>query len=85
VEVEPIHQLSVAVNLRGFRADFQNSGDRLRGVYLRDQLQELALTGSQVRCRGFWRRNRDKFALGQFAQRLRMVRFVSVNVLGEKS
>lgn len=27
-------------------------------------------------CRGFWNRHKDKFALGQIAQRLGMVKFV---------
>jgi hypothetical protein len=27
-------------------------------------------------CRGFWNRHKDKFTLGQIAQRLNMVRFV---------
>jgi len=28
-------------------------------------------------CRGFWNRHRDKFTLGQIAQRLGLVRFVT--------
>lgn len=36
-----------------------------------------------VCCAGFWRRHRDKFAMGQIAQRLGMVEFVTVDTLGE--
>jgi hypothetical protein len=28
-------------------------------------------------CRGFWNRHKNKFALGQIAQRLKLVRFVN--------
>jgi hypothetical protein len=32
-------------------------------------------------CRGFWNRHKDKFAMGQIAQRLNLVRFVREDVL----
>lgn len=32
-------------------------------------------------CRGFWDRHKDKFALGQIAQRLGLVKFVRHDVL----
>lgn len=32
-------------------------------------------------CAGFWARHRDKFAMGQIAQRLGMVEFVTEDVL----
>jgi hypothetical protein len=35
-------------------------------------------TSDDVCCRGFWNRHRDKFAIGQIAQRLGLVRFVRV-------
>lgn len=35
-----------------------------------------------VCCRGFWDRHKNKFNLGRIAQRLGMVEFVSVDVLG---
>lgn len=34
-----------------------------------------------VCCRGFWNRHKDKFQLGQIAQRLKMVVFVNVDTL----
>lgn len=34
-------------------------------------------------CRGFWNRHKDEFPLGQIAQRLGMVRFVSHDTLKE--
>lgn len=37
----------------------------------------------KVCCRGFWNRHKDKFALGQIAQRLGLVRFVKVDDLGD--
>lgn len=40
---------------------------------------------SQVCCRGFWNRHKDHFALGQIAQRLGFVRFVSVTRRGRGS
>lgn len=40
-----------------------------------------AKRGSNVCCRGFWNRHKDKFALGQIAQRLGIVRFVDADVL----
>lgn len=33
--------------------------------------------GKQACCRGFWNRHRDKFMLGQLAQRLGLVKFVT--------
>lgn len=35
-------------------------------------------------CRGFWNRNKDKFTLGQLAQRLGFVEFVSHDTLKGK-
>lgn len=35
-------------------------------------------------CRGFWDRHKDKFALGQIAQRLGFVRFVEHDTLHKK-
>lgn len=37
-----------------------------------------------VCCRGFWNRHKDKFTLGQLAQRLGFVKFVSVDTLAER-
>jgi hypothetical protein len=34
-----------------------------------------------VCCAGFWQRHKDQFQLGQVAQRLNMVRFVTVDAL----
>ena len=39
-----------------------------------------AKRGSKVCCRGFWNRHKDKFQLGQIAQRLNAVIFVSIDV-----
>lgn len=38
-----------------------------------------------VCCRGFWNRHKDKFPLGQIAQRLNCVEFVDVDTLAEKT
>jgi hypothetical protein len=37
-----------------------------------------------VCCRGFWNRHKDKFQLGQIAQRMGWVRYVEVDTLKEK-
>lgn len=34
-------------------------------------------------CRGFWSRHKNKFAMGQIAQRLGLVEFVDVDTLAE--
>ncbi len=34
-----------------------------------------------VCCRGFWNRHKNEFALGQIAQRLKLVEFVDVDTL----
>jgi len=36
---------------------------------------------NMVCCRGFWDRHKDEFALGQIAQRLDLVEFVTVDTL----
>lgn len=43
-----------------------------------------AKRGSGVCCRGFWNRHKDKFQLGQVAQRLGFVRFVVAEALNIK-
>ena len=35
-------------------------------------------------CAGFWRRHKNNFALGQLAQRLKWVRYVTIDLLGRK-
>jgi hypothetical protein len=35
-------------------------------------------------CAGFWHRHRDKFALGQIAQRLKFVKYVSIDRFAKK-
>jgi len=37
-----------------------------------------------VCCRGFWNRHKDEFPAGQIAQRLKLVKFVSVDTLRGK-
>jgi hypothetical protein len=37
--------------------------------------------GSNICCRGFWNRHKNNFALGQIAQRLNMVKFVTTALL----
>ena len=39
-----------------------------------------ARRGSKVCCRGFWNRHKDKFQIGQIAQRLNFVKFVNAKV-----
>ncbi len=39
---------------------------------------------NDVCCRGFWNRHKDKFTLGQIAQRMGWVRFVTVDTLKVK-
>lgn len=43
-----------------------------------------AVRGSGVVCRGFWNRHKDQFDLGQLAQRLDAVEFVTIDSLKEK-
>lgn len=37
-----------------------------------------------VCCRGFWNRHKDKFQMGQIAQRMKMVVFVNIDTLKGK-
>ena len=39
---------------------------------------------SGVCCRGFWNRHKHHFTLGQIAQRLKLVRFVSLDIFAKK-
>jgi hypothetical protein len=43
-----------------------------------------AKRGSKVCCAGFWKRHKDRFAIGQIAQRLGLVRYVTVDAFGRK-
>lgn len=40
---------------------------------------------NDVCCRGFWNRHKNKFALGQVAQRLGLVRFVKIDTFDRTS
>jgi hypothetical protein len=44
-----------------------------------------AKRGSKVCCRGFWNRHKDSFPAGQIAQRLKMVKFVIVDIFKKES
>ena len=44
-----------------------------------------AKRGSKVCCRGFWNEHRDHFDAGQIAQRLKIVRFVDVDVMPDST
>lgn len=41
-----------------------------------------APNNSQICCRGFWEKHKNEFAAGQIAQRLNLVEFVHVDMLG---
>lgn len=60
------------------RLEAQVADPKMRGFF---RGHRICHHSKNVCCRGFWNRHKDKFALGQIAQRLGMVQFVSVDTL----
>lgn len=57
----------------------QIADPHMQGFFLGFRVCHHASNRSGVCCRGFWDRHKDQFTLGQLAQRLGLVRFVSVD------
>lgn len=56
-------------------------GPRMEGMF---QGYRICHHSKDACCRGFWNRHKDKFPLGQIAQRLKAVIFVSDDTLAKK-
>ncbi len=59
----------------------QIADDHLEGFF---KGHRVCHHSDDVCCRGFWNRHKDKFTLGQIAQRLGLVRYVTVDTLKKK-
>lgn len=57
----------------------QIADPRMRGFFLKYRACHHATDRRAVCCRGFWDRHKDHFTLGQLAQRLGFVVFVTVD------
>ncbi len=55
--------------------------DQVRDKYGGFKGHRICHHSDDVCCRGFWNRHKDKFQMGQIAQRLKMVLFVTVDTL----
>ena len=55
--------------------------DQVRDKYGGFKGHRICHHSKDVCCRGFWNRHKDKFQMGQIAQRLKMVLFVTVDTL----
>lgn len=62
--------------------DLKKLEDKVRDKYIGFKAHRICHHSKDVCCRGFWNRHKDEFAMGQIAQRLGMVEFVEVDVLG---
>lgn len=65
------------------RLERQIADPKMRGFFMSYRECHHARRNSGVCCAGLWRRYKNKFTLGQLAQRLGFVRFVTENVLLE--
>lgn len=75
-----IYRKDSTLDLKKLEADVADGYGGFRG----HRVCHHATNRSKVCCRGFWNRHKDKFPLGQIAQRLGLVKFVDVDVWGEK-
>ncbi len=57
--------------------------DQVRDPHMGFSGHRICHHGEDVCCRGFWNRHKDEFPMGQIAQRLGLVRFVTVDKLVE--
>ena len=57
--------------------DLSKLENQVRDRYVGFKGYRICHHGNDACCRGFWDHHRDEFALGQLAQRLNVVEFVS--------
>lgn len=69
-----IYRLSSPLDLQSLEA--QVADPHMQGHFRTYRVCHHAQT-NDVCCRGFWNRHKDKFDLGQLAQRLKLVKFVT--------
>jgi len=69
-----IYRPDTPLDLEGIEAAVKDSYGGFQG-------HRICHHSSDACCRGFWDRHKDKFQMGQIAQRLGMVEFVSVDTL----
>ena len=63
------------------KLEAQCADPRMEGFFEKFRECHHAKRGSGVCCRGFWNRHKDRFTLGQLAQRLDSVEYVDSEVL----
>lgn len=61
--------------------DLQQLESQVKDRYSGFKSHRICHHSDDVCCRGFWERHKNEFQMGQIAQRLRMVEFVSVDNL----
>lgn len=71
-----IYRSDSHLSLRKLEGDIADP--RMKGLFVGHRICHHS---ADVCCRGFWERHKDKFAMGQIAQRLNMVEFVDVDTL----
>lgn len=59
--------------------------DQVRDPHMGFKGHRVCHHSDDVCCRGFWEKHKDKFTLGQIAQRLNKVVFVNVDTLKERA
>lgn len=60
--------------------DIKYLENQVRDKYIGFKGHRVCHHSKDVCCRGFWNRHKDKFTIGQMAQRLNLVQFVEVNI-----
>lgn len=68
-----IYRKDSALDLKKLEADVADKYGGFKG-------HRICHHSKDVCCRGFWNRHKDKFAMGQIAQRLNLVEFVRVKL-----
>jgi hypothetical protein len=64
--------------------DIKKLENDVRDKYMGFRGHRICHHSKDACCRGFWDRHKDAFALGQVAQRLGMVTFVTVDTLAKR-
>lgn len=67
-----IYKRNSPLNLKSLEAEIRDNYGGFKGF-------RICHHSTSVCCRGFWNRHKNKFATGQIAQRLGLVKFVEVD------
>lgn len=78
-------QCSTCIYRKNSSLDLKQLEDAIRDNYGGFNGFRVCHHSKDVCCRGFWNKHKDKFAAGQIAQRLGLVKFVAVDTIKKRA